>query len=538
MEEQELAIRCARGDSMAQKELYQQYGSRILALCRRYAADPSDAEDMMQDSFIKIFRVISNFRWTRPGSLYSWMARVTINLAFDSAKRRRMLARQLEDVERLENDIPDESMDGDTASVPMDILMEMIEALPEGYRTVFKLYCIDGLSHKEIADLLGIKEKSSSASLSRARVLLSAAVRQYWHDQDEGLSPEGWTQILRKMRRASARRAVMLTFALLIPAASLLLLHQSRHETGPVMAEIRMIEGNAPSLIIPHQTFYRPDRLKERILSFEEKVSPIPEEPAVLQDEASASPVESPEVADQEITHTYTDLFPALEEERHGARPRISISLRAGSGTSRRNGHVSLESKPYIAALTFMNTVDPETIPDVKSNYQNALLWYANNSFTPNSANTYRHDLPVSLGLSVRLDLNTRMGLESGIEYTYMHSSVESIAGVLDQNLHLIGIPLRFDTRLLSWKGLDLYVGAGAKAEKCIAASLGQVNCEEKRLQWSAGAFAGAQYRIGNRAHLYFQPEFSYCFSYTDLITYRTENPLIFSLNAGIRFDL
>ena len=148
MEEKELAIRCARKDKMAQQELYEQYGSRILALCRRYVVDQSDAEDMMQDAFIKIFNVIGNFKWTRPGSLYSWMARVTINLAFDSSKRRRTLAKQLVDIDQLE-DIADNQEYDQSAPVPADVLHEMIEALPEGYRTVFKLYCIDGLSHKE-----------------------------------------------------------------------------------------------------------------------------------------------------------------------------------------------------------------------------------------------------------------------------------------------------------------------------------------------------------------------------------------------------
>ena len=151
MEEQELALRCARGDNAARRELYVQYGSRILALCRRYVSDPADAEDLKQDAFVKIYRVIGRFRWTRPGSLYAWMSRVTINMAFDSYGKRRRLARQLVDVEEMENVIPDESTREEAASVPPEVLSAMIEALPEGYRTVFKLYCIDGLSHKDIA---------------------------------------------------------------------------------------------------------------------------------------------------------------------------------------------------------------------------------------------------------------------------------------------------------------------------------------------------------------------------------------------------
>ena len=179
MEEQELASRCAQGDNEARRELYELYSPRLLSLCRRYAAGVEEAEDLMQDAFVKIFRVFNKFRWTGPGSLYSWMSRVALNLAFDSAKRRRRLAHQLLDVETIEEDIPEEPDYDETVSVPTEVLREMIEALPEGYRTVFRLYCIDELSHREIASLLGIKEKSSSANLSRARALLSAAIRQY-----------------------------------------------------------------------------------------------------------------------------------------------------------------------------------------------------------------------------------------------------------------------------------------------------------------------------------------------------------------------
>lgn len=179
MDEQELARRCARGDNAARRELYETYGSRLLALCRRYARDAAEAEDLMQDAFVKIFRVVGRFRWTRPGSLYSWMARVALNLAFDSAKKRRRLTAQLLDVEELAGDIPDEPGYEETLSVPAEVLQEMIAALPEGYRTVFTLYCIDELSHKEIAALLGIREKSSSANLARARASLARAIRQY-----------------------------------------------------------------------------------------------------------------------------------------------------------------------------------------------------------------------------------------------------------------------------------------------------------------------------------------------------------------------
>ena len=185
MTEQELAVRCARSDDAARKELYMTYSSRLLSLCRRYADNAAEAEDMMQDAFIKIFHVIDRFVWTRPGSLYSWMARVTLNQAFDSARKRRRLAREMMDIEVLP-DVPSDEPDYDeAAAVPFDELQKMIAALPEGCQTIFKLYCIDGLSHKEIASLLDIKEKSSSSGLARARASLARAIRKYLNEKKQ-----------------------------------------------------------------------------------------------------------------------------------------------------------------------------------------------------------------------------------------------------------------------------------------------------------------------------------------------------------------
>ena len=564
MEEQELALRCARGDNAARRELYIQYGSRILALCRRYVSDPADAEDLRQDAFVKIYRVIGRFRWTRPGSLYAWMSRVTINLAFDSYGKRRRLARQLVDVETVENVLPDESTYEEAISVPPEVLAAMIEALPEGYRTVFKLYCIDGLSHKDIAALLGIKEKSSSASLSRARALLSDAIREYWRNQEEGASPESWAGILRKMRRATALRVGATALAVLLPVSALLLWHSDRQPSAPPIAEntptmpVEPTPAPEESIVIPEDTvipYSRPSVAKSdsSVIPSEAKesvpIDTLSDTPAPPQDprqEPKQEPKQSPK---QDTRPDPIDPFLTLPEQIQRNRPRISLSLRAGSGTARRSTDVNLNTTPYIAALTYMNEIYPSSINsvdgigtmNVRSNYGNAIEWLSNNSALIVSQSTtdhYRHDLPVSFGLTARMELTPRLGVESGLEYTYLHSTVLSEAVQMDQRLHFVGIPVRVDTRLWSRNGIDLYAGLGAKAEKCISASMGKIECEEPRLQWSTEAFAGLQYRIAPRAHLYFQPQISYSLTKTDLVTYRTETPMMFTLNAGLRFDL
>ena len=352
MEEQELAIRCARGDNAARRELYIQYGSRILALCRRYVSDPADAEDLRQDAFVKIYRVIGRFHWTRPGSLYSWMARVTINLAFDSYGKRRRLARELVDVETVENILPDESTYEEAVSVPPEVLSAMIEALPEGYRTVFKLYCIDGLSHKDIAALLGIKEKSSSASLSRARAMLSDAIREYWRNQEDGASPESWAGILRKMRRATALRVGATAMALLLPISALLLWHSNRQPSVPAIAEVTPTAPVEPSsapeepIIIQEDTFIpnsRPTVLPSNpfVIPSDSPVIPseakesvsidthtdIPAQPQEPRQEPKQEPKQTPK---QDTRPDPIDPFLTLPEQIQRQRPRVSFSFRAG----------------------------------------------------------------------------------------------------------------------------------------------------------------------------------------------------------------
>lgn len=226
------------------------------------------------------------------------------------------------------------------------------------------------------------------------------------------------------------------------------------------------------------------------------------------------------------------------ESPRKAERPRMAVGLRAGAGTFRRTADIAWQSAPYIAALTYLNAVDP-TSPGVKSNTANTLPFVMTaNALYPDAVSHYTHDLPLTVGLSVRMELAPRIGLESGLEYTYLHSVQESVAGRLDQRLHFIGIPLRADIRVWSRGGFGFYAGLGFKMEKCVSATLGRISCEEPRLQWSAEAFGGIQYRIGSRAQLYFQPELSYYFTRTDLVTCRTEHPLGLTLHAGLRFDL
>ena len=175
--EQELARLCTAGDREAQGELYAQYASRLYALCYRYVADREEAQDLMHDAMIKAMDSFRSFSYNGDGSLYAWLRRLTVNVVID--RLRQMSKLRLVPLDQtIEPGITD--TDDDAAdNIPAQVLMDMVAALPSVRRTVFNMYCIDGFSHKDIADAIGITEKGSASILAKARAQLKSQVNDY-----------------------------------------------------------------------------------------------------------------------------------------------------------------------------------------------------------------------------------------------------------------------------------------------------------------------------------------------------------------------
>ena len=146
----------------------------------------SDAEDMLQESFLKIFDVIGKFKWLGKGSLRSWIARVTVNECLQKLRKKELLDFK-ESIENSKNECeePYESPEKENVNhIPPAVLQEMLLSLPVGYRTVFNLYVFENKSHREIAGILGINEKSSSSQFYRARKQLARKIITYQKKQE------------------------------------------------------------------------------------------------------------------------------------------------------------------------------------------------------------------------------------------------------------------------------------------------------------------------------------------------------------------
>lgn len=166
--EHDLARAIIRGDGKAQRAFYEKYSGKFLAICCRYVKDRMAAEDIMVDSMMRIFEKSSQFDFQ--GSFEGWSKRLVVNQALGYLRSKKMLEVDVEEVR--------EAADTTETFLEAEDLLRLIQELPSGYRAVFNLYAIEGYSHAEIAELLGISEGTSKSQLSRARAVLQERLKK------------------------------------------------------------------------------------------------------------------------------------------------------------------------------------------------------------------------------------------------------------------------------------------------------------------------------------------------------------------------
>ena len=164
------------GDNTATEWIYRKHVRYLSALCSRYITEDEDIKDVLQESFIKIFTSLDSFKYRGEGSLKAWITKITLNETLKFVRNNSRLP--IDSIDDKDTNIADgDSME--TEDIPTDVLHQFIRELPDGYRTVFNLYVIDDKSHKEIAQLLGIKENTSASQLHKAKSMLAQKIKHY-----------------------------------------------------------------------------------------------------------------------------------------------------------------------------------------------------------------------------------------------------------------------------------------------------------------------------------------------------------------------
>ncbi len=175
--EQKLLQQLVKGNKVAMREFYDNNCGYLTAVCSRYIVNSEDVKDILQESFLKIFKAIHTFKYRGAGSLRAWSARIVVNEALKQINENsKMRITSLPDWE-----LPDmaEDQEPDFEDIPTPVIMQMIQSLPVGYRTVFNLYIFENKSHKEIASILNISEGSSASQFHRAKARLIKDIELY-----------------------------------------------------------------------------------------------------------------------------------------------------------------------------------------------------------------------------------------------------------------------------------------------------------------------------------------------------------------------
>lgn len=169
----DLVKRCKAGERKAQENLYKQFASKMLGVCMRYATDKMEAEDMLQNGFIQVFQKMGDYRGD--GSFEGWVRRIMVHCSIAYYRKHHKMLQ----VVASEGEGTEQSVNaGAIANLDAKDLMKLIQQLSPGYRMVFNLYAIEGYSHKEISEIMGISEGASKSQLSRARTILKEQIIQ------------------------------------------------------------------------------------------------------------------------------------------------------------------------------------------------------------------------------------------------------------------------------------------------------------------------------------------------------------------------
>ena len=542
-------------------QLYETHAPQLLNLCLRYVKNRAEAEDVLHDAFVVIFTHIDAVR--DETKLVHWMTAIVRNLALRHAKAAKERLRLHEAMtEEPADDSPTPS-----SAIPMERLLEAIETLPRGYGEVFRLAVLDGLSHEEIGQLLGIAPHSSSSQLARAKRMLRKLLADYRLLLILPAVVGIWIYRQHSMRRQAAPSTAALPRPLpqkamppvgrkgALPIESARRREKAEYTTAhsePTppkcsMTSAMQAQSSAPLIA---------DRLRFAALS-----APLPDLsqsgdtvalPAVV------APIDNRQLAmDVHVPspvarkhYPWTVNFGGGAATASSNSPikfdYLSLTDHANGGV-RRKIHSLQELSDYLVSnRSLLDSLE-------QAQLNRFLLNNVHSSEDLQNLNeTERHQRPVTMSLSVGKQLSERWFFGTGVSYTRLDSEFESAfhKGRIQkqQRIDYLGVPLRFTYRVWGKGCLDVYATGGATFEWPVRTSLKKAYVEatdsvtplrahfSAPCQWSVQLGAGVEYRLVRPFTLFVEPSVTHYFGTgTPVRTYRTEHPWSVAVPFGIR---
>ena len=555
---------CKNGDKEALGELYTTYANRLLGVCRHYVKDDNSAHDILHDAFIIIFMSIQDLK--DESKLEGWMITIVRNL---SLKYLQNTEKEAIPLSCLNIEIQEAACEKQK-KIELELLLSAIESLPEGNREVFKLSVLEGLSHKEIGEQLGINPHSSSSQLFRAKKTLRAMLINYWmlfllpilipvyiyiatRDKTVETSDNGPTATNTHKSQSKYVQKGLGT----------LKKEDSRYSTSPSTAS-NAGKGSAGAIIpggnIALQVSTDSAITEQRALPF--NMDSLQKHLAIgigTNDSLYCIPQTS---QDRMIALNERMNFNVCNKKKYPWTFNFGYSSNAGV-----NGAVS--NLDYLSLVDYANggeTAKLYTWADLEDYYarNNALMDSVERARMslilrehPTDDNgslgeVAHHCRPKTFGLSINKQLSPKWTFGTGITYTRLKSEFESEYNkarlVKTQKIDYVGIPLRLTYQVWSKGRFNAYMTGGMAFEMPVHSSLKKkyiITADSSytlkrdikpRCQWSVNLGVGVQYKLFKPFSLYLEPNMFYYFrNSSNLETYRTEHPFIITVPFGLR---
>ena len=568
MEITRLIERCRQGDADALGALYKAYAQKMRGVCRRYVSDEQAISDVLHDAFVIIFTSFDKLRDDRKAE--AWMMSITRNVA---SKYKDHLSKMtfvpLEEAEHLQIS----GGESEVRDVPWDDVQQFIDRLPEGYGQVFRLSVFEGMSHKEIADMLGIEPHSSSSQLARAKKMLRKMMQQYW---------------------------VAVLLLLLMPLTFFLFKKKGAGEhqaSKPVIAKQKDTpKQNTPTsasseehpqepVVVHIPIHHTPiDTLQSVIAQALDSIMPDSLTNMVAQEQTDADTISGDTTAvihNMVLPHDdIVDLFPEKSATDIENEKKWSVQLAYNSQfdeQSRYSQPFSFKPAPSAAQST-PGPLPTPIIPSSIDNWSDYAIYLSanpsavsdktrsvimnialNNAGDASGTGTDKivrkshHYMPINFSLALKYRLNNRFGIETGLSYNRLKSEFEmgSNGNTINeqQTVHYLGIPVKGFCNLYTNKAWTLYGSLGITIEIPVYSPLsthyylhGLLEATDKSTisapwQWSVGIGLGLQYNLTPSIGFFAEPSLQYYIpTAASVETYHTERPFTFSLPLGIRF--
>ena len=498
-EEQDIIIRCQQGDRQAMGQLYTAMHDELLGVCRRYVNDGNTAEDLLHDAFLLIFSKIGELR--SPRKARGWMRKVVKNVSLLYAENQDKLPTvSLDQVSEKVDEVaqtPLRAEVGECLPLTYDELMNIIDTLPEGYRRVFRLSVLEGLSHQEIAALLNIEPHSSSSQLYRAKTILRQSL-------------------------------AVLLFSLLFVVVMLF-----RRTTPPNDSVV----GNAsqrynPSIVVDNASQrYNPSTV---VGNASQRCNPS----TVV---GNASQRCNPSIDNS------SNISQAVPESKNDSLQKHAEIATLGS--------VAYYDADETATLGSVAHYHLDIAYSGLPNPDRSTLPYGADGMNGEIDSTAHHRMPMTISLNLSYQLTEQLSLTAGVQHTWLSSEFKTGNTFSftnrEQKLRYLGLRLGADYRLLSGQHWHLYGSASAVCNLPLHGSsrtlyiyngqqIGQENTRlHPKAQWSVGAGMGLQYDLTPTVGFFLEPSLQYHFCNGDGIdTWYTDHRLSPTLPLGVRITI